>query len=108
MLLPDLRGCELHGMAEWRIYHYPPRAPMGRCLACTRALYHQRKGRGRGPYMGDRCVNGHLKTPWSWVSRPLRDGDVMWYCKTCADLSARRRYLARSTPKRRYKSKRAA
>lgn len=104
MILPDLRGCEVHGMAEWVIYHYPPRAPMGRCLACQRTLYHRTKGRGRGPYMGERCVNGHPKTPWTWVPNGTRH----MYCRTCADQSARRRYLDRSEPGRRYRSKHAS
>lgn len=100
-MAPDLRGCELHGMAEWVVYQRKDRAPHGACLACQRALYHKRKGKGRGPYMGTHCVKGnHLKTPWTWVLHP----QGFRYCKPCRDINQRERY-ARNRAERLAKSR---
>lgn len=88
MMVPDLRGCELHGMAEWQVYERKHRASSGSCLICQRALYHKRKGKGRGPYNGTHCVAGkHLKTPWSWVR--TKQG---WTCVTCQRINQTERY----------------
>lgn len=60
-MMPDLMGCEEHGMIDWQVYAPRTRPSFGRCLVCTR------NKASRTHYNGPKCVNGHLKTPWTWV-----------------------------------------
>lgn len=67
-----MRGCETHGLADYRVYHYSDGRTERRCLACRRektAIHHN---------FGPRCRRGHLKTPWSW-----RFYSGIWRCLTC-------------------------
>jgi len=67
-----MRGCETHGLADFRVYRYANGRVEKRCLACQRertAAFH---------YNGPRCRKGHLKTPWNWR---LYSG--LWRCMAC-------------------------
>jgi hypothetical protein len=69
---PDLRGCETHGLADYRVYRYKNGRTERRCLVC------QRERQASVHNNGVRCRRGHLKTPWSW-----RYYSGIWRCLTC-------------------------
>ena len=61
MTVPDLRGCQEHGLRDWAVYRYASGRTEQRCLAC----YRERNARTHNN--GPRCRKaGHLKTPWTW------------------------------------------
>jgi len=74
VVAPDLRGCDIHSLEDWRLYQYKSGRIEKRCLVCCReksATHHNN---------GPRCRRGHLKTPWTW----RRYGSRQWgRCLTC-------------------------
>jgi len=87
-LMPDLVGCDIHGNEDMSLPRVLPNGYSRRpyCLVCVR------ERTSKGHYNGPRCINGHLKTPLTWV---LYGKGTYRRCRTCNNEYSRRRYEQR-------------